>query len=219
MSLYQIDFSNIWSQLTPPVLRKTVQNEWGNVLTAPVQYMRDLVFDDYVNGSPYAAYSGVSAYTAGDRVVYSDRGVYESISGSTGTNPLITSAWTKVNDNYIGVNERVKYNAQKMTFEYGLNRNFQCTGIYIANSATTTAGMLLGNTGAYSSYLSNSSVPISSSYLTNGFSGINTICYTIWVPNTVFTGLSTTYSERVNIVRNFADLYNIAGMQYSVSGY
>lgn len=220
MSIYNVDFENIWSQLTPPVLRKSVHLSWGNVLMAPVQYLRDLVFDDYLDGSTYDTYNSISAYTTGDRVIYTNRGVYENISGSTGTAPTVTTAWRQISTNYIGVNERVKYNSQKLLFEHALNSNFQTSGIFIANSGITASGFIIGETSDYSTAIGETTVPTSAAYITATFQGLNKTCYTIHVPNSCFTGLSSVNdTERVNIVRNFADQYNIAGMQYSVSGF
>jgi hypothetical protein len=220
MSIYSVNFSQLWATLTPPVLKKPMQLVWGTVLMKPIQYIRDLVFDDYADGSPYSIYSNASVYTTDDRVVFIDRGVYESISGSTGILPNDVNYWNKVNDNYIGVRERIKYNSQKVLFEYGLNRWFQCSGIYIDNTPYTSTGFLMGQTGEFSSTLSNISTSINISYLNNtGYSGYTSSSYTIFVPNVVYTGLSSTQIESENIVRSFADKYNLAGIQYSVSGY
>lgn len=221
MSIFDINFSSFWETLTPPVLRQPVQLSWGTSLMKPMQYIRDLVFDDYADGSSYPVYSNASAYTSNDRVIFIDRGVYESVSGSTGVLPTVSASWYKVNDNYIGVRERIKYNSQKKLFEYALNRWFQCSGIYIDNTPYMPTGFLLGETGEFSSTLSNDSAPSSNpSYLANfGTTGYTSSCYTIFVPNAVYTGLSSTLIESENIVRSFADEYNLAGMIYTVSGY
>ncbi|MCD6017275.1 MAG: hypothetical protein K0S53_396 [Bacteroidetes bacterium] len=219
MSIFTVNFSGLWKNLTPPVLRKPVHQAWGDVLLEPVQYLRDLTFNDYADGSSYSPYTGTTTYVTGDRAIYTNRGVYESISGSTNVLPTDTNYWNLVNSNYIGVRERVKYNAQKMGFEHGLNRWFQCTGIYINNNPILNTGLLMGNTGAYSSALSNTSNPTSASYLINNYSGSTTNCYTIYVPTAVYNGLGVTNIERENVVRSFADNYNLAGMIYNVVAY
>jgi hypothetical protein len=220
MSIFNVNFSQLWYDLTPPVLQKGVQLAWGETLLKPLQYLRDLTFEDYANGSSYPSYSGLSAYTTGDRIIFTDRGVYESISGSTsGITPTDTNSWLLINDNYIGVRERVKYNSQKMLYEYGLNRWFQCSGIYIDNNSLIGSGFLMGNTGPYSSALSNTSVPTSATYLQNTYSGATSNCYTIYVPTPVFNNLAPTNIERENIIRSFADTVNLAGMTYNVVAY
>ena len=47
----------------------------------------------------------------------------------------------------------------------------------------------------------------------------NTNDYTIFVPIAVFTALGDTNDNRENAVRNFADIYNLAGMRYDVQSY
>lgn len=220
MAIYNVDFNDVWLKLTPRKLRRDKILAYGDVLEKPLQYLRNLIFDDYKLGSVYDDYSALSAYTAGDRVIYTNRGVYEAKESVSGVTPTTATGWTKVIDNYIGLDERVLYNSRKILFEHALNRNFQCTGIIISNSATTASGFIVGETPAYSSTISKSSVPSAAAYIGQSFGGINNISYTIYVPTLVFTGLSSSNdTERVNIVRDFANKYNLAGRVYSVSGY
>lgn len=217
MSIFNVNFSQIWQTFTPPVLRKPIQLAWGETLLKPVQYMRDLIFVDYADGSVYNDYSPLSSYTPSDRVIYTDRGVYENHNSSVGFAPTDTAYWNKINDNYIGIRERVRYNSQKKLFEYSLNRWFQCTGIYIENTPIQASFFTMGQTGTYSSTMSNGAS--NQFYMGNSYSANSTSSYTIWVPLTAYTGMSTVLTERENIVRSFADNYNLAGMFYSVSGY
>ena len=76
---------------------------------------------------------------------------------------------------------------------------------------------MLGETGSYSSSLSNGAS--NQYYLGITYTGTTTSCYTIFVPNIVYTGLSSTLIESENIIRSYADNYNLAGMLYSVSGF
>ncbi len=189
---------------------------WGKVLSKPLQYLRDLIFEDYANGSNYLLYDNSTVYVIGDRIFYLDRGVYECILATLGNLPTDTTYWRKINDNYIGVRERILYNAQKMTFEWGLNRWFICSGIYITNNSLALSGFLMGETGEYSSTLVNIANP---SYLINDFVLGGIYSYTIYVPTAVFNSLGTTNTERENIIRSFADNYNLAGMLYNVVPY
>ena len=43
--------------------------------------------------------------------------------------------------------------------------------------------------------------------------------YTIFVPDAVYTALGSTANDREYAIRNFADKYNLAGMQYDVQSY
>lgn len=227
MSLYDVDYNNVWQQNTPQILRGQVQLAWGKVLLKPLQYLHDLIFTDYANGSFYPNFDITSAYTLSDRVIYIDRGVYECNSGTTaGIVPFNLNYWRKINDNYIGANERVLYNANKIVYEYALNRWFQTgisnpspgNGIYIDTLTASTIAFLMGNSGPTSSVLYNSS-KLSTSYLVNYYSGSNSSDYLIWVPNAIYNALGPNDTFRTNTVRSIADKYNIAGMLYSVSGY
>ena len=226
MSIFSVDYNNVWQQNTPQVLRQPIQLAWGNVLLKPLQYLHELIFEDYVNGSQYGTFDITSAYTLSNRVIYIDRGAYECISGTTaGIVPFNSNFWRKINDNYIGAKERVLYNSQKIIYEYALNRWFQTgvnnpypgNGIYIETLVTDSTTFLLGSDGPNSSDLVSNSI-YAESYLGNGL--INNIYdYTIWVPNAVYNALGPNITFRENTIRSVADNYNLAGMQYTVSGY
>ena len=224
MSIFNIDFSNLTAQLVPPILRQPKQLAWFNSMSAPLQYNNNL-FNEYITGSTYNKFSVSSAYTAGNRVVYSDRSVYENLTGSTGVLPTDIYTWEKVNNSYIGATERSSYNAQKYLYEYALNRFFQLTGItrssYFGMSATniwiqtltaTSQSFIMGQTGPYSDDMCNISTN-ATAFMFNSYLGPNFADYTIWVPQYIWT--ATTEA----IVRSFADTVNLAGIQYSVSGY
>jgi len=77
-------------------------------------------------------------YIAGQLVVYTDGNAYLCIQNTTSSQaPGNTSywslfgqpgcAWVRVTPNFIGANERVSYSAQKLIFEYALNRWFNTT--------------------------------------------------------------------------------------------
>ena len=96
-----------------------------------------------------------------------------------------------------------------------------CSGIRISNQNTISSSFLLGQTGPFSSTLSNSSIiPYSSpSYLTNNLVVASSFNYIILVPNAILSQLALTVTDQKNIVRSFADNYNLAGMIYDVQGY
>jgi len=230
MGIFQVNFSNVWQQLVPPILRQPIQNAWGESLTQPLQ-INNVLFNEYISGSTYLAYDNGTTYVAGNRVSYSDRKVYENLTGSTGVNPLNANTWLQVNTNYLGARERSLYAAQKLTFEYALNRWFQVSGfypvftptaitqslfaqsantIYIQTVSTSTPVFMMGQTGPYSSLMVYNSF-YATSFMTNYFSGLSSYDYIIWTPNSL--GLTE------SLVRNFADTINISGMQYAFSGY
>lgn len=232
MSIFNINYSTLWKQLLPPILRQPIQEAWGTSLTEPLQINNDL-FNEYINGSTgYTAYNNSTTYSVGTRVYYTDDAIYENLSGSTGVLPTNTNYWIQVNPNFIGAIERSNMNARKMTFEYALNRQFRTTGfapkvtipinqntfaasantIYIKTTPIPAASFMMGETGTYSSTMSNESKN-ATSWMGNTYTGTTTSCFTIYVPNYIYTATTEP------IIRNYVDQINMGGMLYTVTGY
>ena len=223
MSIFNINFKQLWQQLTPPKLRKSIELAWGEALMSPMDNNNQL-FNDYLSGSTYNFYTTGYTYSASNRVVYTDNGVYENLTGCTNIPPTDVNNWININGSYVGAIERSRYNAQKYLFEFALNRYFQVTGttrqsiygpsynnIYIENLSGGSASMLMGQTGPYSSNLYNDEV-FSTAYLTNSYSTA-TSDYIVWVPNYIYTANS--YSR----IDAFVSHLNIAGMTYQIKNY
>lgn len=219
MSLYTLSVNYISEKLLPPALRKAKHLAWLRVILKPLQTFWKYVFDDYATGSTYATYNVATSYVRTDRVVHTNKSVYECILASTGNSPDNTTYWVKINDNFIGVDERIKFNAQKIVFEYALNKWFGVPltdpQIYIVNNTVAGSSFLLGETSLYSSNLANDSV-YSTTYMGNVYSPTTVYDYTIFVPLAVFNAQGTTTSNRETAIRNFADKYNLVGMSYNV---
>jgi hypothetical protein len=218
--IYIIQFSLLWEKLFPPHLRKTLHLVWGAVLVAPLQSLRDLIFNDYANGSYASKYDNATAYVVGDKV-YLNRVLYKCIDATTGNAPTNTTYWEVLLDNRIGVRERIKYNSRKVLFEYALNRWFEIglsyPQIYITNNNIYGTAFLLGATGEYSSSMANSSY-YQQYYLGNTYD-YNSYAFTIYVPIAVFNALASNNTDRENIIRGFANRYVISGMNYNVITY
>ena len=221
---FNLNVSSLLKTLLPPMLRQPSQVGWMNSLAIPMQYDHDRLFHDFISGSSiYAFYNNATSYVGGDKIVYINRGVYESISGSTGVLPTDITKWNQYLPNYIGAIERSEYSAQKYLYEYALNRWFEVSGIttstvfssantniYITTNVASSQRFVLGNTGPYSSDLnnisSNAMAFMGNTYVVPTFND-----YTIWVPTYVTTTLTD--------VRAFSDMVNISGMQYNVVNY
>lgn len=189
MGIFNINFNGLMQNLIPPILRQPVQIAWLNALTQPLQY-NNILFNDYLSGSTYQLFNSGTTYHTNDRVVYIDRGVYENISGSTGIVPINNNYWNQININYIGAQERSKYAAIKLNYEYALNRWFETSGftstspalsaitpslftasantIYIKTNITNSNGFLMGQTGPYSSNMTNNGL-FATNYMVNIF--------------------------------------------------
>lgn len=218
--MYYIYFNIIWEKLYPPHLRLALHLAWGNVLMKPLQWLRGLTFDTYANGLPSNKWDFSTSYALGDLVYYTDRCVYECTIAGSGNFPTVAvTYWKKVLDNHIGVHERVKYNSQKILFEYSLNRWFDCYSpsplIYITNNVYSIMFLLGGQNG-----LTSSSMPLSSAYsatfMGNSF-GYSSYQFTIYVPIGVYNTLGSSNTERTNTIRSFADKYVLVGIQYNVA--
>lgn len=221
-NIYDYDSSIVGEQLTPPVLRQTKFLAWLNVLVRPIQNFWSLIFEDYKLGSDYLAYNGVTAYVPTDRVLYTNKSIYECILASTGNNCLDTTYWVKVNDNFIGVDERIKYNSQLIVLEYALNNWFlnltAVDQIFVATNNITSNLFLMGETGTYSSTMADNS-PFSLYFMPNDATYPTQYNFTINVPATLFTTLGTDATNRENTVRIFADKYVLSGITYNVTTY
>ena len=233
MSIYQIDTEYVANQLTPPKLRNVKMIAWLKVLVAPLNKFASKSLEKYKVGDVSADYNGATTYDFGDRVIYTDKSIYEATyvdsdgvaQSFSGVIPTNTVFWTLINTVFIGSDERSKYNAQKLLFEYALNRFFRVAAspadqIYITNNFIDSGQNFLMNTGSNDSSL----MPLNSMYQID-YMGLfptyqtNTNDYTIFVPIAVFTALGDTNDNRENAVRNFADIYNLAGMRYDVQSY
>lgn len=230
MAIYDYNSNTVAEQLTPPILRNSKFLAWLYVLVKPIQKLWSNFNDDYSNGDVYNAYDVLTTYNYGDIVVYTNKSVYEatylidgvatSFSGIECTN---TDYWTLVSENYIGVNERIKYNAQIILLEYALNHWYECDSlsdqIYIVNNTNISSVFLMGETSQYSSTMPNNS-DYSETYmgLSPTYPDIS-YDYIVWVPNAVYLLLGDSNDNRDNNITNFVNKYNLSGLKYKIDTY
>lgn len=223
MGIYIYSVNFISEKLLPPAIRGVKHLSWLKVILKPIQTLWEYIFVDYKDGSNYSIYDNSTAYSKWQRVVYFDKRVYECIQDTTpGINCDDIDYWNKINDNFIGASERVRYSSQKITFEYALNKWFFVPDtdpqIYIVNNIIAGSGFIMGATGLYSSAMASSSV-FSTSFMGTTYSLVTSYDYTIYVPILVFNAQGTTIANREQSIRNFADKYNLVGMSYNVVTY
>jgi hypothetical protein len=222
MSVYDIDYSITGPQLLPPDKRRTRMLAWIKALLSPLQYLQLLVFTSYKQGSTAPQYAA-GAYNKGDRVVYFFS-VYESLVAANTSVPTTPGYWVKVQDNFIGVDERVKYSGAKLVLEYALNKWFVTqfrqppaqSDIYITVNQIVLNGFIIGATEARSSKIgiTGSSEYIGSTSISAAGSNMD-----IHMPLAVFNALASTNAQRDSIVRAFVNKYVTAGIIYSVLTY
>jgi hypothetical protein len=218
---YDLDYSIVGLQLLPPDKRRTRQIAWVKALLAPLQYMHGIVFLSYKQGSPAPQYAG-GAYNKGDRVVYFFS-VYEALE-NTATLPTDQTGWVKIQESFIGLDERVKYTGQKIVLEYALNKWFvtqfrqppALSDIYITTNLIPTGSFIVGGTEHTSSvvYSGGSSDYIYNDLATGGVKNMN-----VNIPVAVFNALAATNAQRESIVRAFVNKYITAGITYNVVTY
>jgi hypothetical protein len=224
MAFFDYNVDTTGTQLLPPQLRQPIHLEWLRVVLSQIKYLYELFFNSFIAGNTSVDWNPLFFYAPGDYTVWTDKAVYINTFLDIGTPPTgdINSAktWRKVQELFIGVDERVKYNSQLIVFEYALNKYFRVPTtdpqIYIENTALDTNVFLMGNSGETSSAMYNNSV-FTEDFMFNAptFTGATT-AYTIWVKAALFTSLGATALDRENTVRQFADKYNLAGLTYKV---
>lgn len=230
MSIYNYNSNTVAEQLTPPILRSSKFLAWLYVLVNPIQNLWSRIFEDYTAGNPYTVYDVLTTYNFGDRVVYTNKSVYEATylvdgvaTSFSGFDCLNGTYWTLVNDIYIGADERIKYNAQIILLEYALNKYYECDSgsdqIYIENNANISSVFVMGNDSIYSSTMPNDSI-YSETYMGNNPTFPNvSYDYVVWFPNATWLLLGNNYDNRLNNIKNFVNKYNLSGLKYIIDTY
>ena len=214
MSLYNISFYNKVIELLPVDKRQAINVRWLQSLISPIQYLRDKYLGDYKTGSSYPQCIA-GTYSKGAKVVFKNV-VYESlIDGNTDQPP--TANWMTYLPSFMGVDQRVLFNGQKLTLEYALNQRFLGTfrqpplqsDIYITNNALGITYFRSGNTEAISSsvYADNSSELVINSYdIAIQYN------FTIHIPAAIYSG----YPSEIN---NFVNGLIPAGLTFNIVTY
>lgn len=224
MGLYDINMSTTGQQLLPPDKRGSLMSRWVSSMLRPIQWLVDIRLNSYRNGSAAPPYLNSTTYAKGDLVVYR-YAVYESqVSGNVGNDPLDLAFWAKIQDNFIGVLERLKYNGHTLILTYALNKYFGTTfrqpnnvsDIFIIGNIKPAAVFLIGDTENQSSqvYLNTSSEFIINDYAFGNYTNM-----TIMVPVAVYNALDTDPANRERIIRNFSDQYIVGGITYDIATY
>lgn len=240
MAIYDYDVDSIRGNNTPLRYRyKPKFTAWMLSLLYPLQWLRDNTFNDYIQGSAAPLWNPLATYNTGDRIKGYGNAVFESIvDGNIGIDPdqalNASDFWMRISDDYRGVNERLKYNSQKLMLEYVLNKFFRTTfiqpddvntptnsNIYIQNLTPNNLGFIIGNSVDVGSSFVNSP-QFSTNFILNSYDS-NGDSFAIFVPETItspipgfFTSLQPYAEEKI---RAIADKYVLAGIQYRITTY
>lgn len=224
MSIYDLSFNQKAVELLPPDKRRSIFVKWVQSLLSQNTWNHTKIFVDYKTGAVYPAYFVGATYNAGDRVIFG-QSVYESLVNGNTSSPDDATKWRLYQLFFVGTDERVKYNHEKIVLEYALNRRFQTTfrqpplisDIYI-NKNPKGLGVFV--VGAIEEESSVTYFDASAEFIINDYS-FTTAYYnfTVFVPLAVYNGVSTSPSAREGIFRNFIDLYNTIGLNYNIQTY
>jgi len=220
MSLYDININQISIELLPPDKRYTKNIAFVQSLLTGMQWIRDLIFGSYYEG---AQESLIEDYAPGtynylDRVIYNKK-VYLSLDNNNTVVPTDTTLWLMIQDNFIGVRERILYNGSKLVLEYALNKQFgtvfrnppNVSDIYIGNIGPVVDGFLIGETVGSTVGETTSSDPIGGQL---PFVYINN--FQINIP---ILALDISVDANYKAVGNFVDKYIPASLRYTVVNY
>jgi hypothetical protein len=219
----------------PPKKRLPIYKAWTKTLVKPLQVLYNTMFGTFKDGNAAAIYSGATAYAVGNQVKYTDKAVYQCWVASTGNLPTNTNYWFKIQDNFVGIEPRCKYNAQHILFEWALNEWFGTAFVNVPGSSDIWIGP--GSPSDVVLYVGFTEVNSSLIVYGNGeaqtfIQAINiantgdefTINVPIGVANALTIPPTTDIAPNIsanneNIIRQIADLYNYAGITYDVKTY
>lgn len=216
MDIFDINYNQQAPELLPPDKRDKPRIALFQALLSGVQWCRDIILGSYKKGSVDPDYAA-GTYPAFAKVIF-QKAVYYSLIDNNTADPLDTTAWLKIQDNFLGVAERVKFNGQNIVLEYALNQRFGGTfrppgsmspsDIYMTLLPRVVYGFRVGRTiGSYvgqtqSANKVGSPIP---------FIRINN--FEVHVTNAIFT--ETNEQE----IRDFINLYIPAGLRFTITTY
>lgn len=226
MSFYDFNSTTVSTQLLPPKLRQSKMIAWLAVLLKPWQWLHDLFFGDYSYYDPlvvpFGTYTSGATYAVGDRVIWTDKAVYESLqAGVITTDPTgdadSADYWFKVMEDFRSLDERRKTNAQIIVLETALNKWFDCAApdrIYIQNNDAVGNQLLMTDVDTESNTMT-TPIQFQDYFMTDSYTPV-VYEYTIYYEATKYGLLGVDAEE---IVRSFVNQYNVAGITYNITTY
>jgi hypothetical protein len=240
MSFLNINFTQKSSDLNVPVLRQSKFAAWISFLVRQLDWNQSRFVTDYIGGSNYHLWVHTTTYQFGSTIRYGNSNYYYiNPINSSGNLPIDTNYWYQLPGVFIGLDERLAMNSQKLKFEYALNRWFGVgtwslvqwsgatppyTQIYIKRTINSNGNFWLSNggNGSLTSYLGNN-VNTQQYFLGNSYT-YNPHSFTIYVPNAILSTLDASSPNSIagtglKIVADFAQRFTRAGKQFQVIGY
>lgn len=218
MAIYDLDTIELAYRNVPPDKRHPKIMAFVISLLSGVQVNID-AYQLYREGDDYLPWDSGAAYSIGDIVTYQGVQYISLQNANTNNRPAASPTfWLVTNPNAIGADERIRYQPNKLIFEYALNKHFGSTfrqppatsDIYITNSAYFNPSFIVGGIESNSSavYANRSQGVVINDYFVQ-----LPYSFEINIPAAIYTDLGGTDST----VRNFADRYVVAGKQYIIT--
>jgi len=214
--IFDVDYSQFSADILP------INKRWARNITlvksllSPVQWCRDFILGSYKLGSNAPVWAA-GTYNKYQQVIYKKQ-VYESLINNNTDTPGTTANWRLFQDDFIGVDERIKFNSQKCVLEYALNKRFGGTfrmlpstsnsDIYISKVPSVIVGFLVGQTIGSTIGATESSDTIGSVTTSRHVTG-----YSINFKSSLFALTSETE------VRDYVDKYNATSIRYTIITY
>lgn len=215
-SIFDIDFNQQANDLLPPDKRGVKTISLQRALLIACQWSRDLIFGSYKTGATAPVYAG-GTYNKYDQVIY-NKAVYYSLVDNNAALPTDTASWLLVQKNFLGVDERVRYNGQKIVLEYALNHRFggvfrppgssSLSDIYINNVDPVPAGFRVGLTRG-----STVGLTMSSDFIGQGVPFVQLANFNINFLNSLYI------LTNEQAVRDFVDPVIPISLKYSITPY
>jgi hypothetical protein len=120
---FDCDFDLQAYRLSPVNKRQDVWLNYLYCIAEPIQSAHENFFTSYLEGDASAVWDIGTNYSRYDRVNYQNR-IYQCVSDIIAELPTNTTYWVQVVGDFRGMNERIKYNSQKLMLEWILNRWF-----------------------------------------------------------------------------------------------
>lgn len=229
MSIYTISYDQKAVELLPPDKRTPKQLAWIKAMFGQLKYLRDAIFTYYKGGiityNSYYVNPWESTFSGGypiDQPVKYGEAVYVSLKNGNTSVPT-SSDWLLIQENFIGVDERIMFNANKLVLEYALNKRFDTTfrqpngqsDIYIVKNVIPIFPFTIGYEDVESSVVFNGAT----NPMINGYTFGNYVNFTIMIPSGVYSQIDPTPATANFIVQNFVDKYNTIGLTYDIQTY
>lgn len=241
MFSYVINFFNFWINLLPNNKRFNIFNSWGKVLMTPLDYLQTNTFywwtyNEYETIGTSIFWNSLDTYLVGDYVVGLDNYLYLCIQDtSAGDLPTNTDYFTKINNDFVGVFAKLKYDSRIGMYEkalnvalgYGdtlpnppyqntLNTNDRPT-VYIDTNDTDSDLFLVSPTVTDTALVALDGIT-SQDFVGLPPTSYNQNSYTIYYDSTLVPSDYTTI-EWENKIKSIADTINLAGLQYNIESY